>query len=192
MLAFAPILAAPTTGHEIVLACVGGAFIAFALISSFVLPQRNPNFPGKAVWGFAALGVLFVIAMLGSVILFGKEAKTSEAGTRVTTTPARQITTQPASTTSAGGGNGAPPTASGDPVAGKAVFSNAGCSGCHTLKAAGSTGNIGPNLDQLKPSFDVVQHQVINGGGAMPAFKGQLSAKQIDDVSAFVSQNAGK
>ena len=36
-----------------------------------------------------------------------------------------------------------------------------------------------------------MKHQVINGGGAMPAFKGQLSDKQIDDVAAFVSSSAG-
>jgi len=192
VLSFAPIVAAPTSGHEIVLACIGAAFILFSLVSALVVPRRNPNFPGRGVWGFAALGALFLVAMLASIIIFGKEATTDAAGERVTTTPASQITTQPAATTSAGGQNGAPPQAAGDPVAGKGVFSSAGCSGCHTLKAAGSTGNIGPNLDQLKPDFATVQHQVIEGGGAMPAFKGQLSQKQIEDVSAFVSQNAGK
>ena len=70
---------------------------------------------------------------------------------------------------------------------GKAVFAKAGCGGCHTLKAAGSSGNVGPNLDQLKPAYATVVHQVENGGGAMPAFKGQLSQTQIDDVSAFVA-----
>ncbi len=36
-----------STGHEIGLALVGGAFIVFALLSSFVFPRRNPNFPGR-------------------------------------------------------------------------------------------------------------------------------------------------
>jgi mono/diheme cytochrome c family protein len=75
---------------------------------------------------------------------------------------------------------------------GKAVFASAGCAGCHTLKAAGSTGNVGPNLDQLKPSKATVKHQVEVGGGAMPAFKGQLSDAEIDAVAGFVSSNAGK
>ena len=75
---------------------------------------------------------------------------------------------------------------------GKAVFASAGCGGCHTLKAAGSTGNIGPNLDQLKPSKETVTHQVEVGGGAMPAFKGQLSPAEIDAVAQFVSSSAGK
>ena len=63
----------------------------------------------------------------------------------------------------------------GGPTA-RQVFASAGCGGCHTLKAAGSTGNVGPNLDQLKPSEATVAHQVEVGGGAMPPFKGQLSA----------------
>ena len=72
------------------------------------------------------------------------------------------------------------------------MFASAGCCSCHTLKAARATGNVGPNLDQLKPDFARVKHQVENGGGPMPAFKGTLSAKQIDDVSAYVSSVAGK
>jgi mono/diheme cytochrome c family protein len=90
-------------------------------------------------------------------------------------------------TTSSGGaaGGGAKPD-------GKQVFASAGCGGCHTLKDAGSTGNVGPNLDQLKPSKQRVAHQVEVGGGAMPAFKGKLSDAQIQAVAAYVAQVAGK
>ena len=66
------------------------------------------------------------------------------------------------------------------------------CASCHTLKAAGATGTIGPNLDQLMPPFAVVQQQVIKGGGAMPAFKGVLTDAQIRAVAQYVAQNAGK
>ena len=75
---------------------------------------------------------------------------------------------------------------------GKAIFASAGCGGCHTLKAAGASGNVGPNLDQLKPSKDTVAHQVEVGGGVMPAFKGKLSPAEIAAVAEFVSANAGK
>jgi mono/diheme cytochrome c family protein len=75
---------------------------------------------------------------------------------------------------------------------GKQVFADAGCGGCHTLKAAGSSGNVGPNLDQLKPSKPVVAHQVTVGGGGMPPFKGQLTPAEIDAVAGFVSSSAGK
>jgi mono/diheme cytochrome c family protein len=66
------------------------------------------------------------------------------------------------------------------------------CASCHTLKAAASTGTIGPNLDQLKPSFQVAQNQVVHGGGAMPAFKGVLTDAQIRAVARYVSDSAGK
>jgi len=74
---------------------------------------------------------------------------------------------------------------------GKKIFS-AECSSCHTLKAAGATGTVGPNLDQLKPPQPIVQHQVEVGGGVMPAFKGTLSPAQITAVATFVADNAGK
>jgi cbb3-type cytochrome c oxidase subunit III len=74
---------------------------------------------------------------------------------------------------------------------GKKIF-QAECASCHTLKAAGTNGTIGPNLDQLKPSQAIVDHQVTVGGGVMPSFKGKLSAAQITAVAQFVSQNAGK
>ena len=75
---------------------------------------------------------------------------------------------------------------------GAAIFKGAGCAGCHTLSAAGSTGTVGPNLDQLKPSTSVVAHQVMVGGGKMPAFQGTLSAAQIQAVAQYVSSSAGK
>jgi cbb3-type cytochrome c oxidase subunit III len=75
---------------------------------------------------------------------------------------------------------------------GAAIFKGAGCVGCHTLKAAGATGTVGPNLDQLKPSMAVVAHQVTVGGGVMPSFKGKLSAAQIQAVAKYVSSSAGK
>jgi cytochrome c oxidase subunit 2 len=84
----------------------------------------------------------------------------------------------------AGGGPTGPP--------GKAVFASAGCGSCHTLKDAGSTGTVGPNLDQLKPDEAAVERQVTNGGGGMPPFKGQLTPAQITDVAKYVSSVAGK
>jgi len=76
-------------------------------------------------------------------------------------------------------------------TSGKDIFV-ANCGSCHTLADAGTSGNVGPNLDQLKPAESIVQHQVINGGGAMPAFKGQLTPAQITAVAKYVSSVAGK
>jgi mono/diheme cytochrome c family protein len=63
----------------------------------------------------------------------------------------------------------------------------AGCGGCHTLARAHSSGAVGPNLDDLRPSFEQVRRKVQDGGGGMPSFAGKLSDAQIRDVAAFVS-----
>jgi mono/diheme cytochrome c family protein len=79
----------------------------------------------------------------------------------------------------------------GDPAVGKGIFAKAGCVGCHTLAAAHATGTVGPNLDQLKPNYQLVTARVTLGKGAMPSFKGQLSDQQIADVAAFVVTSTG-
>ena len=85
------------------------------------------------------------------------------------------------------------PVTEGDPVAGKEVFLGASaCGGCHTLADAGSTGAIGPNLDEAMPSDELVVDRVTNGLGAMPSFSSTLSEQQIADVSAYVSSVAGQ
>jgi mono/diheme cytochrome c family protein len=76
-------------------------------------------------------------------------------------------------------------------VSGAAVFSSAGCANCHTLKAAGASGTIGPNLDQLQPSASAVTGIVRSGGGGMPSFSGKLSDAQIAAVASYVSSVAG-
>jgi mono/diheme cytochrome c family protein len=86
-----------------------------------------------------------------------------------------------------GGGGGA-----GDPAAGKEVFlGTAGCGSCHTLADAGTSGTVGPNLDDAQPSEDLVVDRVTNGAGAMPPFQGTLTEQQIADVAAYVSSVAG-
>ena len=75
--------------------------------------------------------------------------------------------------------------------AGRSVFAQAGCATCHTLQAAEATGAIGPNLDAVRPGYGLVEAKVTNGGGGMPAFRGQLSAQEIRDVAAFVATRAG-
>jgi mono/diheme cytochrome c family protein len=76
----------------------------------------------------------------------------------------------------------------GDAANGKKVFASAGCGGCHTFSAAGSTGTVGPNLDDASVDVDAAVQQVKNGGGGMPAFGDRLSDQEIADVAAFVTQ----
>jgi mono/diheme cytochrome c family protein len=87
-----------------------------------------------------------------------------------------------------GGGGGGQITATD----GKEIFAAAGCTGCHTLKDAGSTGTVGPNLDDAKPPKSLVVDRVTNGRGRMPSFSSRLTKQQIDAVAKYVSSAAGK
>jgi glucose dehydrogenase/mono/diheme cytochrome c family protein len=73
---------------------------------------------------------------------------------------------------------------------GKTIFTT-NCASCHTLSEAGTTGTVGPNLDELKPEKSLVETQVTNGGGGMPAFGGTLSKGEIEAVAEYVSTVAG-
>lgn len=84
-----------------------------------------------------------------------------------------------------------PIPAGANAIAGASVFRSAGCGSCHTMTAAGASGQIGPNLDDARPDFETVRAKVAAGGGGMPAFSGQLNAAQIRDVAAFVAKSAG-
>ena len=77
------------------------------------------------------------------------------------------------------------------PTDGKSIFS-ANCASCHTLADAGTTGTVGPNLDEAKPPKDLVVDRVTNGQGAMPSFKDSLDAQQIQAVADYVSTAAGR
>ncbi len=72
------------------------------------------------------------------------------------------------------------------PVDGKQVFIN-NCGSCHTLAAAGTTGQIGPNLDQISLPTSQVVSKVRQGGGSMPAFGNRLGDAEINAVAAFVA-----
>jgi len=94
----------------------------------------------------------------------------------------------------AGTGVSAEKPTGGKPTDGKTIFTSTppGCGGCHTLADAGTTGTIGPNLDQTKPSKATVVDRVTNGKGQMPSFKGTLDPAQIEAVAEYVSSSAGK
>ncbi len=81
--------------------------------------------------------------------------------------------------------------ANAHPAAGSIGFADAGCGTCHTLRAAGATGQAGPNLDTFRPGYARIRAQVENGGGGMPEFHEQLTAQEIRDVAAFVATSAG-
>ena len=80
--------------------------------------------------------------------------------------------------------------AKGDPVHGKELFAAQACDGCHTFRAAGSKGTVGPDLDAAGPSPGRVLAQLRKPGGIMPSFADKLSDDEKADLAAFVG--AGK
>ena len=199
-------LLAITTNGKIGLGLVALVFIAFALVSSFVLPRRNPNFPGRGLGVYLAVATLIFLAMIAAVVVFAKEseeegdaaevtetapgdAEPTGTGTEPTETePTETGETEPGETETGETETGETETgeAAGDAAAGEAIFASAGCGGCHTLEAAGSSGNVGPNLDESQPDAELVEQRVRNGAGAMPAFEGQLDDEEIANITAYV------
>jgi mono/diheme cytochrome c family protein len=151
--------------------------------------QRAPGMPAKLVTGSDAQDVAAYVASVAGLAAVGATTQattTTAAPPPATTTTTTAATTTAATTTTAGGG-------SAELVAqGKQVFETAGCKSCHTLKDAGASGTVGPNLDEKKPPKSLVVDRVTHGKGVMPSFSGQLSAAEIDAVATYVSSVAGK
>jgi mono/diheme cytochrome c family protein len=194
-----------STGNKVALGLIALVFVAFSLTVSMVIPRYRPGFPGRHLNAFLAVCALFFVAMLFAVFVFGREAEESEAQgestpeqpvqtqTGVTETTGTETTASTESTeTETETEGGSPGGGSADLVAGKAAWDKGACGGCHTLAAADAKGTVGPDLDTLAPDESTVAHQVENGGGGMPAFKGVLTDEQIKAVSAYVAQSAGK
>ena len=76
---------------------------------------------------------------------------------------------------------------------GKDIFLNAGnCGACHSLKDANAVGNVGPNLNEIRPDIGRVMNSVTNGIGVMPAFEGMLTPEEIEAIAYFVSTSSNK
>jgi cytochrome c553 len=134
-------------------------------------------------WVSSAAALLVVVLLFAGPSLIG--AKTSNSNYTITSGSGSK------GGSGSGSGSSSSSSSSSSPPAGAAVFSSAGCANCHTLKAAGASGTVGPNLDQLQPSADQVRAIVSSGGGGMPSFTGKLSSAQIAAVASYVSSVAG-
>jgi mono/diheme cytochrome c family protein len=83
------------------------------------------------------------------------------------------------------------PAAEGDAENGKKLFAANGCGSCHVLEDAGSTGTVGPNLDESKPDLALAIERITNGRSPMPAFKDTLTEQEIVDVATYVVEASG-
>jgi mono/diheme cytochrome c family protein len=187
------VLLALSTGHSIGLAVVAGLFIVFALVSALLIPRRWPQFPGKRGLGwFIAVTVVLCLGTLAAVEVFAKEGgeESAQAETKTETSGTTTSTAQP------------PPASApkDDPAAGKQLFAAQGCGSCHTFKPAGASGTVGPDLDQALRGKDpgFVHESIVDPNkeiapgfqpGIMPGnFEQTLSAKQVDDLVAFLTR----
>jgi cytochrome c551/c552 len=191
------VLAALSDAQKAGIAGMGAAFIIFALVSSFLIPHWWPNFPGRWVWPYVAVVICFFLAMMAVIVWVAKEPP--EKAEASSPPPAAAPPSPPAAQP--------PPAAVGDPAAGKAVFLASGCPSCHTFTPAGSTGMVGPNLDDLaanaqkanRGSLDQYTREsivdpnayVVPGfpsGVMTPTYGQSLNKKQLDDLVAFLTQ----
>ena len=136
-------------------------------------PVEPPELPGPQPASSKLPAALFalafgVFAFAGGVLV--GQSRTSGGATTTTTA----VDVSPASV-----------------AAGKAVYASAGCGACHVLAAAGSTGKVGPSLDDVKPDVARVVDVVTSGKGVMPSYRDRLSPKQVEHLAAFVSSAAG-
>jgi mono/diheme cytochrome c family protein len=127
--------------------------------------------------------VFFTGVMLVTIFFVARESE-HEAGGETPATETGPAEPAPAPVPTETG------AAAGSEPVGKVIFTT-NCGICHTLADAGTTGTVGPNLDDLKPAEDVVAEQVTNGGSVMPPFGGTLTEEQITEVAAYVSAAAG-
>ena len=73
------------------------------------------------------------------------------------------------------------------------IYNNkAACGTCHTLQSAGSSGDIGPNLDMLKPQIAQIINAVTNGIGVMPPWSDILTIEEIEAVAYYVFTSTSK
>jgi mono/diheme cytochrome c family protein len=138
-------------------------------------------------------GVTATFKAVSSTKITATVPKTAKSGKIVVTTAAGSATS-PATLTVVVSA----PVVVGNAAAGKSLFVST-CAACHTLKAAGAQGTLGPNLDDVPLPQATLIAAITNGGSTvmtsaevakyqttMVAYKGTLSTTQIEDIAAFV------
>jgi mono/diheme cytochrome c family protein len=193
--------------NDVILGIAALVLVGFALVVSIWLPRRNPNFPGRHVGALLLVAGLLIIAMLTAVEVFSEshhfESAAGESGaTETEPAPTTSAPTETTAPTETGGGGGGP---TGDPAAGKEIFTTTAqppCASCHTLAEANASGTVGPDLDQVLKGKDeaFIHESIVNPdaeiasgftAGVMPATYGeQLDDQQLADLVAFLEQAA--
>jgi mono/diheme cytochrome c family protein len=188
--------------NDVILGIVAAVLVGFSLFVSIIVPRRRPDFPGRSLRVFVLVSALLVVGMLTAVAVLGEshhfESEGGGSG-EVTNQPPTATTTPTGTETETETGQ----QPAGDPAAGKEIFTTTAqppCSSCHTLKEAGATQTIGPNLDEVLKGKDAAfihesivdpKAEVATGyqPGIMPDTYGeQLDEQQLADLVAFLVQ----
>lgn len=155
--------------------------------------RRLPSFDGRYVYADYCLGEVILLRVqdgklatrrstrlyLPGVTSFGKDA---QGRVYITIATGAVVRLDRNTIATARSGNGL--------RSGKELFLASGCGSCHTLRAAGTVGGYGPNLDTANPSRATVIDRVTLGRKAMPYFKGRLSEAEIEEIADFVAGNS--
>jgi mono/diheme cytochrome c family protein len=165
------------------------ALIGLALFVGALVLRRAPT----GVLVFGAILVAFGVGIPALVIDDNTTEKPSGGGQAAVSEESGGGDQAPeeSSAQTGGGGEGGGGGA-GASAEGKQIFTQS-CGTCHTLSDAGTSGTIGPNLDELGPDKSRVETAIENGGagtGAMPA--NIVTGQEAEAVAEYVSSVAGK
>jgi mono/diheme cytochrome c family protein len=193
--------------NDVILGVFTAVLVVFSLVVALVIPRRDPGFPGRKLRFFVVLSALLIACLLGAVEVLGESHDFGEAhgetggvaepaptGTGATTGETGTTTGETGTTTG---------EAQGDPQAGEQIFTSVAdpaCATCHTLQAAGASGTLGPNLDEVLADKDAAfihesildpNAEIATGfqAGLMPQDYGEkLTEQQLNDLVAFLVQ----
>lgn len=191
----------------------GLSLVALALIASF-LGLRVQSFPSSRGALAAVIGVFVVL--VGASMTYAwrgaedeQEHRNEEIAAGELPAPAEVMAEMAAAsqqTEDADEGDTAPAQAAEDEAAsvdGEALFTDQGCAGCHTLKAAGATGTVGPDLNAVLAGADIafIEESIVDPeaevekgfpGGVMPSdYEQQLSPEELDAIVQFIAEAVG-
>lgn len=164
-----------------------------------IAPQRyRPAAPAhqrRRLGGVANAGLFAVLLACVAVVVSacgGSAAPPAGGGSSTRAPTPTTSSTGGSNTTGESGTSATTDTTSASVNNGEQIFNSAGCATCHTLAAAGATGDVGPDLDEVKLSVATIESQVAYGAGTMPPFAGQLTDAQIRAVAKYVASVDGR
>ena len=196
--------------NETLFFVLGLALVAIALVASFV-GLRSEKFPESR--GLLVAGTLAVAAVVVGTMTFAwlnaedeQEHREAELAEAVEANEEEGDTVEADEEAGSGAAEAEETTTAEETTAsvdGAQVFATAGCTGCHTLADAGSTGTTGPDLDGALEgqSESFIRESIIDPNAevadnfppdVMPQGYGDdLSPEELDALVAYLAEATG-